>query len=380
MSDAGVPPAAASVFNDALKGWGNDDLMLDAQVRKRIKALYPDVYRVLDWPRLREVFKRHDDLANAGKRKSRNLGAFAILLGGSGVAALALVQLCQNAGWIGSALVSKLSIVTLAMMIAGTVLGILHWLGIRGRDRWLSHRFWTERLRQLHFQMLVNNIELAVAAIDSDEKLAAFNALREHELAKLEMRVETQSAIRAMLKDVTESKGWLVAVPPRDIGGVDSARLAQLLEALEFQRVRVQLDYVGRASNQSIHAPGLRAALLKTLGDVFTIAVVPIAAIGAWWYYSGDNPVELGKAAAWVAGANALSALGLMARAADEGLQNASDAERYEWYAAALEAVSTRFNNGDATAKIDALRELEVLAYQELRRFIGTHRRARFLI
>ncbi|MEZ0244085.1 MAG: hypothetical protein ACAH11_11970 [Sphingomonas sp.] len=379
MKSDPLAPASASLFEDALKGWGNDDLMLNAQVRKRIKTLYPEINRVLDWPGLRDVFRHHDKLATAGKRTSRNLGAFAILLGGSGVALLALVQAVQNMNAIDHLWVARLSIVTLAMMVVGTLVGIWHWLGMRARDRWLSHRFWTERLRQLHFQVLVNNIELAVAAIDSDEKLAELEGVRDKKLAELEMRVETQSAIRAMLKDVTERDAWLVPIPSRDIAGVDPARLGQLLEALEFLRVRVQLDYVSRAAGENIHAPGVRARLLKTMGDVFTLMVVPVAALGAILYL-GASAESFMWAGALIGGANALSALGLMARAADDGLQNSSDAERYEWYAAALEALSTRFDNGDAVAKIDALRELEVLAYQELRRFIGTHRRARFLM
>ena len=57
-----------------------------------------------------------------------------------------------------------------------------------------------------------------------------------------------------------------------------------------------------------------------------------------------------------------------------------ADTERYEWYLAALRALDARFTQSEPGGQIEALRELEHLSYQEMRRFIVAHKRARFLL
>ena len=84
----------------------------------------------------------------------------------------------------------------------------------RSKHSWLGHRFWTERLRQLHFQSLVNHVEFAAKAITDD---AAFDALVQYRrlwLADLYHDPDDpQVRIRALLQDRTESRTWIRLLP-----------------------------------------------------------------------------------------------------------------------------------------------------------------------
>lgn len=57
------------------------------------------------------------------------------------------------------------------------------------------------------------------------------------------------------------------------------------------------------------------------------------------------------------------------------------DAERYELYAEQVSLVRQRFNfaTDNVHDKIAALRQLELYSYREMRQFLRTHLRSRFL-
>jgi hypothetical protein len=67
-------------------------------------------------------------------------------------------------------------------------------------------------------------------------------------------------------------------------------------------------------------------------------------------------------------------------RALKEGLLFSADAERYRWYLATVRVLYRRFENGDVPVKISLLREMERVAYQEMRRFIISISKTRFII
>jgi hypothetical protein len=66
-------------------------------------------------------------------------------------------------------------------------------------------------------------------------------------------------------------------------------------------------------------------------------------------------------------------------RVLDQGLQLTAEAERYQWYHAAVEALEARFLRAHPRRKIDLLREMEHLAYQEMRRFVVSFEGSRFV-
>ena len=62
----------------------------------------------------------------------------------------------------------------------------------------------------------------------------------------------------------------------------------------------------------------------------------------------------------------------------NEGLLLRTEAERCRWYLASVRSIARRFQEADAAERIRLLRELERLAYQEMRRFLVTFKEARF--
>ena len=71
-------------------------------------------------------------------------------------------------------------------------------------------------------------------------------------------------------------------------------------------------------------------------------------------------------------GAGALTAAVVARRVSKEGLLLRTEAERRRWY--------RRFEKAATVDRIRLLRELERLAYQEMRRFLITFKEARFII
>ena len=168
------------------------------------------------------------------------------------------------------------------------------------------------------------------------------------------------------------------------VGGIStlqphSVSIETPLDALRRQRIGIQRHYAQLNTGPDIFSPGTQSWLLKTLGRSATVAVVFLSTAGWITFLIGGAVLDL-DVAAWTASVATASALGLIARAADEGLQNEADADRYLWYTDAIEEIQRDFDKSDRFGKVDALRRLEHVSYQELRRFLRTHCEARFLM
>jgi hypothetical protein len=79
-------------------------------------------------------------------------------------------------------------------------------------------------------------------------------------------------------------------------------------------------------------------------------------------------------------GAGALTAAVVARRVSKEGLLLRTEAERRRWYLASVRSIARRFEKAATVDRIRLLRELERLAYQEMRRFLITFKEARFII
>ena len=73
------------------------------------------------------------------------------------------------------------------------------------------------------------------------------------------------------------------------------------------------------------------------------------------------------------------AAAALALRMVNDDLKLSEDASRYAWYGASVQGARTRFDAGDMGEKLAALREMEVVAYQDLREFIAAHWRGRYV-
>ena len=374
MSDDDTPRTGP--FSDPLKTWPNDDLMLKEEFRDALREENEALFNVLDWPELREKFERHDKPAGRGKKISHMQGLAAIGLAGIGIILIGAIPALPHD------LERDLSIVALGAMGLGGLLGLVHWLVLRSRSTWLGNRFWTERLRQLYFQSLVGNLELTAQAMtdpDSLEELKKYRAkwLREFYVDPQDPR----DRIREIVLDRAESGIWLrpewrehhvLHNPP--------AAIHVLLDALHRQRIEIQHYYAGKNLGPDVYSPGTRAKILRSIGQLCTVLVVIAAAIGGI-SYGYEIRIMCGNGLTWAAVAAVLSAVGLTARAADEGLQNETDADRYEWYKEAIDELKERYEHDRSVGpRMQELRRMEEITYQELRRFLRTHGGARFLM
>lgn len=378
MSNAPSPPApSANPFAD----WPNDDLLFSQEHRDFILRRHPKAAAIFDWPELRARFAAHDPHAARFRKRSRRLGIIAVLLG---CASLILSAFLAAIGLAAPAAVPYLGALAALLALASGITGFSGVLSGRDKTRWLTHRFWTERMRQLHFQLIANNLPLAAEAVADPGRLGAWKALRQDALDAFEHLYmgPLADALERMRNDLAQDKPWLSEAwvePPET--PPDTPALGELFQILKQHRFGIQRRYASYKLMDGAHSPRTRSQWVGTGADVMTIlALIAAAALGIL-YASAGRGVAPAPALFVVAGVGGtLAALILALRVLDEGLQLRSETERYEWYLAAIEALERRFDAGDTRSRIGLLREMERLSYQELRQFTVSFDEARFVM
>lgn len=356
--------------------WPNDDLLLSAASRTRVAELAPDLAGALDWPELRDLFVRHDALANAARRANLRTGGVALAISAFGLLVGAAMPVVAPPG-AGRAF----QLVSLAALTLGFALGLWHLFGAREKSRWLVNRFWTERLRQLYFQFAVNHVDLAAQSAHDPSAAEALRAARAAALDAFtgERMRDVSYSIDQLAADEAEVSPWINPHWERPaVTGTDQARIVDLLAR---QRIRVQLEYTRKKLRPGFYSPATRSAWISALADAATFAIVVlniVLGVRVWHYEIALDGAEF----IWWTAANALLGVTIaILKKVDSACQFTVEAERFGWYLASVEEIDRRFAVADSlTEKIAALRDLERLSYQELRRFIVTHRAARFLL
>jgi hypothetical protein len=76
-----------------------------------------------------------------------------------------------------------------------------------------------------------------------------------------------------------------------------------------------------------------------------------------------------------------LALAALATRAIEQGLQPEREIERYQQYRSAIRAILERYDQAPfQTAKIEIMRDMERLAFDEMRNFLITNERSRFVM
>lgn len=265
----------AGSFWDPLADWSNDDILLTKPARANLRAQHMRSLRVLDWPELRAQFTRFEEPANRNARRSR-------------------------------------------------------WLGVidrSARAQWLGNRFWTERMRSLYFQILINNLGLVAEAMRNDAALGEWKVARGRALAAMPTPDDVAGQVDRLAGAARDDEVWVLpewsAAPPPP---PPSEELDLLLDLLRKQRLDSQIDYAARKVGDAGRTPPWRNRALSL-------------------------------------------AVGLMSR--DRGASG--DAERSAAYGAAVQRLRDRFDAADLAGKLATLREMELLAYRDLRAFVAAH-------
>src|ERR1700674_1395266 len=383
-----ISPPVAGPLDDPFKYWPNSDLLIDEEDRAFFARHYPAFASIFDWPELRSLFAIYDAAAASARKHSRRAGVFAVVTGFLSLSVAAAVPLADE--FTKNSAVSQLRTqavlggIAAAFAIVSILIGYTQVLKGDGKARWLTNRFWSERIRQFHFQLIVNNLPTLVAAIQDRSDLRGWREFRARELDqfKHDYLRGVEDKIHHLDVDEAEDRPWLSAewehagpIPPA------SVEFDVLLKLLEQQRFGIQQRYAERKLINGWHSPESRAQWVLKLSDALT-AVLLLATI----------TVGIGSIIAFVVGANpifhlvaglvaALSSCSIVAmRALKEGLLFSADAERYKWYLAAVRSLYRRYERADQPKRVFLFRELEHVAYQEMRRFILSGSQARFVM
>jgi hypothetical protein len=375
-------------LEDPFKYWFNSDLLIADEDRAFFARQFAKFEPIFEWPRLRAQFAKYNDAAAAGRNHSRRSGVFAIATGFLSLSVAATVPLVDelNRGNPSSQLRMQAMLGALAAFLAILSVAIGYTQVLKGelKIKWLANRFWSERIRQFHFQLIINHLPQVVAALTDSAAMQAWLEFRERELDRFDHDYlrGVEDKIRHLEIDEAEDEPWLSndwkiagPVPPK------SAAFDELLQVLEQQRFGIQERYTERRLASGWHSPESRAQWVLKLSDTLTavllLATITVGIGSVIAFVGGENPM-FRLIAGLVAAISSTSIVAM--RALKEGLMFSADAERYRWYLAAVRSLHLRYEHADVNGKVGLLRELEHLSYQEMRRFMLSGYEARFIM
>jgi hypothetical protein len=364
----------------------NTDLLLKPEDRRAFEALYPKLLFAFNDDELRALFDEHDKVANDAKKGSQIWGARAVALVTAALMAASFdLMLHDPAPWR-----APLALAAACAGIVGTAIGFFGVMFGAAKQRWLERRYVTERLRQLHFQTLIAWAPEIVRAAETGDTAAFLQARRARLVQFKAQHVDHVGAkLAAATSDRSDDgEAWMVA-PRGEIAAFAGPQAQELLKALEQLRIGHQLDFAEwklRADYRFFSSSPLRQAamfsgaalvcvLLLLVAHAWPLAAYLGALAGLLSRESAETPALLHVAAMWFA------ILALAARTLEEGFQSQREVERYRHYASALRLVRARFGAAGAPGeKLEALRELEDVAYEEMVNFLKSNHEARFVM
>jgi len=359
------------LFQDALADWTNDDVLQTKEARAALGAKHPTGLRVLDWPELRALFAKYDPPATRHGRRDRRYGLLSVGLATLGLTLAALAPLAVGAERYMESTAAALTIAALALMA-------FHEFGQTSKARWLGQRYGAERVRGLYFQAVANNLDLVARAMTNDGALGEWKVARAAMLSHLPKPQDLPGQASKLAGPVeSDDETWVVADWAKAPAAPEaSPQLDLLLLLLRGQRFDAQLDYVERKLSDSLGAPGRRAATVRLLSRLLLAAAVVTAIMAAVLLYTGRAPGDTDVKLALAVTVGAIVAT-LALRIINDDRLLSGDAARYAAYAAAARKARDRFDAGGPAEKLAALRDMEVVAYRDLREFVAAHWRAR---
>ena len=277
----------ASPLADPFKDWPNSDLLIDDEDRAFFTRHYPAFGPIFDWPELRALFVTYDTPAAGARKRSRRSGIFAILSGFLSLIVAATVPLADEFAR-GSTMApfrvqGLLGGIAAVLAIVSIVVGYTQVLKGREKAQWLTNRFWTERIRQFHFQLIVNHLPELIAAVNEKNALESWLDLRSRELDKFKHHHlrGVEDRIHHLNADEAEDHPWANEawdrpgpVPPPPPNSTCRSKL------LEQQRFGIQQRYTERKLIPGWHSPETRSQWVYRLSDTLT-GVLLLATIAA---------------------------------------------------------------------------------------------------
>lgn len=338
---------------------------------------------VLDHPELRQLFAVYDKPANRAKRKARTAGLWAIGLVWVALAIASLEHLLMHhPPWA-----KALAAISAVCGLTGVVIGGTGVLFAARKREWLHRRLMTERTRHFHFQTFVFRWPEILHSLGAEEGRAAFLLKRkawfEEFQAHFHGKLDEQFMI--VLEDEKQTDIWLHETEKEGSKTPEHPALDPLFTAYRELRIRHQIGY---ANTQLKDDHRIFSALPRRQAAVFSaftfICIVLVCAIHlvvlAGVFFSNSSILAAisaitSTAIIWIAIA------ALAARAIQDGLQPEREVERYQQYGSAVRFVLERFDGAASQAeKLQIMQEMERLAFDEMRNFLISGNRTRFVM
>ena len=379
----------------------NDDLLANAGDHKAAHELYPTIEHVLYHQDLIGHFKKYNDQANLAKKTSRTWGKWAIVLGATAIVLAAIeiiVEITAVSPW--PLFIGAVAATCGVSSVAIGAFGVL--FGSRKRE-WLHNRFVGERIRQFHFQSFIALLPEIVASVNGDGDKAA-NAKAEFESSRrklfLQFENEFEHNLDGQFTSVIGPYGeadWWLHKSERTFSPANHEReLEPLFIAYRHLRIKHQLGYANfkLQSEDKIFSvmPVRQAEILENISKAgiawlllihVSVLVIVLSTFGI--LVLGVPLVSaIGDAASLISIVFSvtiivIAVVALSARAFQQGLQPEREIERYQQYRSAVQSILEQFDEADTSSqKIRVMRQMERVAFDEMRNFVRTHERSSF--
>ncbi len=368
------------------KAFENYDLKAEAP-----EARKPTVRFAFEFPALLELFLPADRAALSARHTSRVAGIASVSLVLSALLMASLGPIILSSGHgpapqhgpsEGPSLHLILGLLSAFLGLAGTVLGLSGMRRAASRRKWLNARLATETLRLYHFHHIAARLPEIVAINGDETKKARYIEERAAALERVRTRilVDPEAELRRIIarKDETRFEAITPVIP---VDGAETPQVAS--DVFDVWRV-LRLNWQAGYCDAKLEHRHKGRTTIKQLEELF---------IGLGWFCVGaiilihvgffigaiaqtkEQLPYLEAAVIWIA----MVALG--GRALEDGFRPQAEIERYEQYRANVRVAAERFEAATTfAAKIEAVRTFERSSLEEMRVFLRTHARARFLL
>lgn len=373
----------------------NSDIAANDTDAAYLRQQYPTIANVLYWPELVAEFQKREAVAKEKKGISRKDATWAV---GLFVLSTTLLQLAgsplvDSAARLPGTLVAVSALFLLFAVILGK--GLLFG---RRKAAWLRERLCAERLRQLHFQFLLFHADKVVSARRMDQD--ALIADRSRTLGAVVRRLDDDGYIKKVRDDSGLEESDLLETRQASFGDVDPLAHSEFTRYWTESRFEWQAGY---ANSQLVEAPtsfALRGSLAdrnratETIEWIFTvlIAFLQLSAIGAQivlfirstLFSSSDTQLFALFTQGILLLISIFAVLSVGLQSYRDGLSLPSDVGRNRVYASYTTKLLRKFRDvvdeADLKGQLRVMREMEDLAYFEMREFLIQHSKSRFSV
>ncbi|MFN7934583.1 MAG: hypothetical protein U0R19_14730 [Bryobacteraceae bacterium] len=357
----------------------NDDLLLNPGDLAYAKKRFPKILHVLDFPTLKAKFRDYDEEAGRSRDKLRRLGSTVILAGAISLIAVATKPVWPNEPalhWLALAL--ELGGLLAAIAAAGGFL-LGPW-----KNRWLEKRLMTERMRQWHFQLLLNRGKEIENSCQSSAAQAEFERNREQWFADFLQSYQghLDGKLSELLSGPTLAKPWLHTETQYSPGPI----FHTVCDAYRQLRFEHQAGYAAYKLKDETRKPvwnflswpaRLQLRIFSGCGAICFFAAIACSLVliyGHTFHLPPQIHSNVGISAIVVA------LIGAALHSMQEGLGLERDIERYYDYQCRVVQLTARFQaSAGNNEKIHLMQDLEMTSVEELIGFLRTHKHARFL-